>query len=165
MLKNADWLYDSIGAYDDEYLLLDLPGQIELYTHLGLVPDLIKLLQSWGDAKLAMVYLLESQFIDDQPKYFAGVLAAMSAMINLELPTINVMSKIDLRQDSARHLDRSLLPLPLNNTNSFIADTSIRTRPCSMRNTAGARIRSFTISLLPSSISFVHPTRENALDT
>lgn len=42
------------------------------------------------------VYCLESQFIEDKSKYFSGVLSAMSAMVNLEIPHINVMTKMDL---------------------------------------------------------------------
>lgn len=34
--------------------------------------------------------------MEDKSKFFAGVMSAMSAMINLEIPHINVMSKMDL---------------------------------------------------------------------
>jgi len=34
--------------------------------------------------------------VEDKSKFFAGVMSAMSAMINLEIPHINVMSKMDL---------------------------------------------------------------------
>lgn len=52
-------------------------------------------LQRWNFA-VCGVYCLESQFIEDKSKYFSGVLSAMSAMINLEIPHINVMTKMDL---------------------------------------------------------------------
>lgn len=45
---------------------------------------------------LVSVYLLESQFMEDSAKYFSGVLSAMSCMIGLEVPCVNVMSKMDL---------------------------------------------------------------------
>lgn len=34
--------------------------------------------------------------MEDKSKFFAGVLSAMSCMINLEIPHINVLSKMDL---------------------------------------------------------------------
>lgn len=34
--------------------------------------------------------------MEDRYKFFSGVLSAMSAMVNLEIPWINVMSKMDL---------------------------------------------------------------------
>jgi hypothetical protein len=45
---------------------------------------------------LVSVYLLESQFMEDSAKYFSGVLSAMSCMVGLEVPCVNVMSKMDL---------------------------------------------------------------------
>lgn len=56
---------------------------------------LVDALHRW-DVKVCASYLLESQFMDDKSKYFAGVLSATSAMINLEVPHINVMTKMDL---------------------------------------------------------------------
>src|SRR5437762_1043962 len=40
--------------------------------------------------------LLEATFVSDKAKFFAGTLSAMSAMIMLELPHVNILSKIDL---------------------------------------------------------------------
>lgn len=64
-------------------------------AHFPLVSRIASLLQQW-DFHLCGVYLLESQFIQDRTKFFAGVLSAMSAMISLEIPHINVISKMDL---------------------------------------------------------------------
>jgi GTPase SAR1 family protein len=52
--------------------------------------------------RVCVVYLLESQFIEDRAKFFSGVLSAMSAMIQLELPHINVLSKMDLLGERAK---------------------------------------------------------------
>jgi hypothetical protein len=46
--------------------------------------------------RVSAAYLIESQFMEDRYKFFSGVLSAMSAMVNLEIPWINVMSKMDL---------------------------------------------------------------------
>jgi hypothetical protein len=46
--------------------------------------------------RVSGAYLIESQFMEDRYKFFSGVLSAMSAMVNLEIPWINVMSKMDL---------------------------------------------------------------------
>jgi len=75
--------------------------------------------------------------MEDKYKFFSGVLSAMSAMINLEVPWINVMSKMDLvceskedtasgrngikrKKDIARYLD----PDPLLLLNSGPAEES-----------------------------------------
>jgi hypothetical protein len=45
---------------------------------------------------LCATYLLESTFVVDRAKFFAGTLSAMSAMIMLEMPHVNILSKMDL---------------------------------------------------------------------
>ncbi|KAF8351527.1 GPN-loop GTPase [Amanita rubescens] len=95
LLENIDWLNEQLGEYDNDYLVFDCPGQIELYTHHPFLPTLVKHLQMLG-VRVCAVYLVESQFMEDKYKFFSGVLSAMSAMVNLEIPWINVMSKMDL---------------------------------------------------------------------
>lgn len=94
-MNNVDWLEEEIGTYDDDYLIIDCPGQIELYTHF---PIMRRLCETLGRLNMSVcgVYCLESQFIEDKSKYFSGVLSAMSAMVNLEIPHVNVMTKMDL---------------------------------------------------------------------
>lgn len=70
-------------------------GQIELYTHHPFLPTLVRNLTRMG-IRVSATYLIESQFMEDRYKFFSGVLSAMSAMVNLEIPWINVMSKMDL---------------------------------------------------------------------
>lgn len=100
LLQNMDWLEEELGGYDDEYLIFDCPGQIELYTHHPFLPTLVKQLSRLG-LRTCATYLVESQFMEDKYKFFSGVLSAMSAMVNLEVPWINVMSKMDLVTSSA----------------------------------------------------------------
>ncbi|KAF7977637.1 hypothetical protein HWV62_3048 [Athelia sp. TMB] len=95
LLQNMDWLDEELGGFDDDYLIFDCPGQIELYTHHPFLPTLVQHLSRMG-IRTCATYLLESQFMEDRYKFFSGVLSAMSAMVNLEIPWINVMSKMDL---------------------------------------------------------------------
>ncbi|KAL9631798.1 MAG: hypothetical protein Q9164_005697 [Protoblastenia rupestris] len=97
LLDNLDFLTESIDPITEEYLIIiDMPGQIELYTHIPIVPALVNHLRMSLNVNLCATYLLESTFVIDRAKFFAGTLSAMSAMIMLELPHVNVMSKIDL---------------------------------------------------------------------
>ena len=44
-----DWLAEQLEPYgDDDYLLFDCPGQIELYSHSSVFRALVKYLQSNG---------------------------------------------------------------------------------------------------------------------
>lgn len=102
LLQNLDFLATAIDPLSEEYLIIfDLPGQIELYTHIPLLPTLIQHLSRSGPLNISLcaAYLLEATFVIDKAKFFAGTLSAMSAMIMLELPHINILSKMDLVQD------------------------------------------------------------------
>lgn len=114
LMNNLDWLDEEIGDYDEEYLIFDCPGQIELYTHVPVLPTIVKHLQNNLNFSLCATYLLEAPFVIDRPKFFSGVLSAMSAMILLETPHINILSKMDLVTDvPKRDLKRFLNPDPL----------------------------------------------------
>lgn len=114
LLENLDFLTDPLEQVTEEYLIIiDMPGQIELYTHVPIVPNLIKALTR-GSLNISMcaAYLLESTFIADRSKFFSGTLSAMSAMLMMELPHVNILSKMDLvkGQVARKELKRFIEP-------------------------------------------------------
>ncbi|KAG7698978.1 hypothetical protein KL930_002234 [Ogataea haglerorum] len=115
LLDNLDWLDEQIGDYNDDYLIFDCPGQIELYSHVPVLPVIVKHLQQQLGFSLCCTYLLEAPFVIDNSKFFSGALQAMAAMIFLELPHINILSKTDLIRDtvSKAQLKKFLNPDPL----------------------------------------------------
>lgn len=113
LLDNLDFITDPLETVTDEYLIIiDMPGQIELYSHVPVLPNLVRHL-AHGSLNISMcaAYLLESTFIVDRAKFFSGTLSAMSAMLLLELPHVNILSKMDLvkgqvaRKDLKRFID------------------------------------------------------------
>jgi len=97
LVNNLDWVDEQLGGFDNDYLLIDLPGQIELYTHHSeILPPLLNHLRNNLGYAICATYLLESQFVLQPEKFFAGALSAMSAMIMLECSHLNILSKIDL---------------------------------------------------------------------
>jgi len=113
LLENLDFLTEPLEEVTDEYLIIiDMPGQIELYTHVPILPNLVKHLTRGSlNINLCAAYLLESTFIVDRAKFFAGTMSAMSAMLMLEVPHVNILSKMDLvkgtvaRKDLKRFID------------------------------------------------------------
>ena len=94
--KNMEWLLEQLEEdIDDDYVIFDLPGQIELYTHLPIMRQLVEQLERWN-FRVCGVFLPDSQFLNDTPKFFSGDLAALSVMVTLEISHVNIMSKIDL---------------------------------------------------------------------
>ncbi len=51
---------------------------------------------------IAAVYCLDAQFASDGPKFVAGALQALSAMVQLELPHVNVLTKCDLLAEDSK---------------------------------------------------------------
>jgi GTPase SAR1 family protein len=98
LLQNIDFLTEPLESVtEEELVIIDMPGQIELYTHVPLVPRLVERL-SGGELNIRFcaAYLLESTFVVDKAKFFAGTLSAMSAMLMMGLPHVNILSKMDL---------------------------------------------------------------------
>ena len=115
LMENLDFLSDALDSLTEEYLIIfDMPGQIELYTHVPILPALVRFLTRSGslDIRLCAAYLLEATFVVDRAKFFAGTLSAMSAMLMLEMPHINILSKMDLVKDQVakRELKRFITP-------------------------------------------------------
>lgn len=55
-------LEEALGDFNDDYLIFDLPGQIELYTHVPVMRQFVSFLEDKG-YRMTGVYLLDSQFI------------------------------------------------------------------------------------------------------
>ena len=115
LMENLDFLTEALDSLTEEYLIIiDMPGQIELYTHIPIVPNLVRFLSRPGalDVRLCAAYLIESTFVLDRAKFFAGTLSAMSAMLMLEVPHLNILSKMDLvkGQIKKRDLEDFLTP-------------------------------------------------------
>lgn len=105
LLQNLSWLQEQMepqgAAYGDmhDYWLVDCPGQIELYTHVPIMRTILDRMQNqWGFTPGCMVsvFCVDSTFCCDAQKMISGQLLALSAMISMELPHINVLTKGDL---------------------------------------------------------------------
>lgn len=112
LVENSSWLEEQLGDIDDDYIIFDCPGQLELYTHLTVVRQLTNMLQNMN-FRLCGVYIVDSQFMVDASKFLSGTMAALSVMTNLELPQLNIIGKMDLLSKSAKkQLDKYLEPDP-----------------------------------------------------
>ena len=96
LLQNYEWLQEHLDSFgDDEYVILDCPGQVELYSHLPIMRDLARLIESWG-YRAAAVYLLDALFVLEPTKFISGCMLSLSCMLQLELPHIGVVTKCDI---------------------------------------------------------------------
>lgn len=93
--KNIDWLEAKLKELSGHYFLFDCPGQVELYTHHNSVRNVVRRLEKW-DFRLTAVHLVDAHHCSDPAKFISVLLTSLSTMIHIELPHVNVLSKIDL---------------------------------------------------------------------
>ena len=99
LIDNIDWLLQELQEFsDDSFVLFDCPGQIELYSHLDVMQRLAKALQREG-LNVFAVYCADGTQINEPTKYVAGCLTAISTMMQMGTPHLNVLTKCDKVQD------------------------------------------------------------------
>ncbi|CAM8935982.1 unnamed protein product [Rhodiola kirilowii] len=95
--KNIDWLEAKLKPLlKDHYILFDFPGQVELFfLHSSAKSVIMKLIKKLN-LRLVAVHLVDAHLCSDPSKYVSALLLSLSTMLHMELPHINVLSKIDL---------------------------------------------------------------------
>ncbi|XP_055963147.1 GPN-loop GTPase 3-like [Sorex fumeus] len=121
--NNFEWLENCLGHVEDDYILFDSPGQIELHTHLPVMKQLVQQLEQWV-FRVCGVFLVDSQFMVESFKFISGILAALSAMVSLEIPQVNIMTKMDLlskraKKEIEKFLDPDMYSLLDDSTRNF----------------------------------------------
>ncbi|XP_051892379.1 GPN-loop GTPase 2 [Pristis pectinata] len=92
---NLDWLQDKMEQFKDYYFLFDCPGQVELYTHNCSMRNIFTQLTRWN-VRLTAVHLVDSHYCTDPAKFISVLCTSLSTMLHVELPHVNVLSKMDL---------------------------------------------------------------------
>ncbi|CAO3638193.1 unnamed protein product [Cunninghamella echinulata] len=95
LLTNMDWLLEKLDEIKDHYIIFDFPGQVELFTHHNAVKDILDRLEK-HNFRLVAVHLVDAHYCTDPAKYISVLLLSLKTMVQLELPHVNILSKIDL---------------------------------------------------------------------
>merc|ERR1712039_623562 len=105
---NLDWLVgklrEKFRGVAVPYVVFDCPGQVELYTHHDVMTKLTQQLVKTLDLRLVAVHLVDSTLCVDAYRYISAVLLALAAMMQMELPHVNVLTKIDMLMDHSDDL-------------------------------------------------------------
>ncbi|XP_056638137.1 GPN-loop GTPase 2 [Diorhabda sublineata] len=105
--ENMDWLLIQLSKIKNSYLIFDMPGQVELYTHHVSTKHIFEKLQKLG-YNLCAVHLVDSHYCSDPPKFVSTLLLSLSTMLQIGLPHVNVLSKADLLKKNESKLDFGL---------------------------------------------------------
>ncbi|CAP24823.1 Protein CBG04029 [Caenorhabditis briggsae] len=92
---NSDWLLQKIEANSKKYMIIDCPGQLELYKSEGELWKVIRHLEKAG-VRLCALHLADSLYCSDPSKFISVALSTLATMIAMEMPQVNCLSKADL---------------------------------------------------------------------
>jgi len=102
--ENFDWLINQLLQVKDSYLIFDMPGQVELFTHHRSIKNIFAKLEKLN-YHLCAVHLVDSHYCSDPPKFISTLLLSLSTMLQVALPHVNVLSKADLLKKNSSKLD------------------------------------------------------------
>ncbi|CAJ0590611.1 unnamed protein product [Cylicocyclus nassatus] len=100
LCRNRAWLLQKILDNKDKYLIIDCPGQLELYKSEGDLCKLIHELEKAG-VRLCAIHLVDSLYCADAAKFISVVMSTLATMVTMEMPQVNVLSKIDLFDEAS----------------------------------------------------------------
>jgi hypothetical protein len=109
---NAQELAEVLETFATSYILIDTPGQIELFTFRASGGVLI---DAFGREESALVYLNDPSLVRSPSGFVSSVLLSATVQFRHGLPFINVLSKADLlsEEELERTVKWSLDPFAL----------------------------------------------------
>ncbi len=91
-----DGIHDQVQGVNPDYLIVDTPGQIELFAYRSSGPFILDSIMS--DERTS-VFLFDGALITAPVNFVSVALLATSIRLRLNLPTINAVTKSDLIGD------------------------------------------------------------------
>jgi GTPase SAR1 family protein len=96
LMEHIAWLHDAIEDYPDDFLIIDMPGQIELLSHIPVGPAIVEFLKREGYSVVAPFLLDACAVTPDSGKYVSGCLVALTTLMSLDCPFLGILSKVDI---------------------------------------------------------------------
>ncbi|KAF3401384.1 GPN-loop GTPase 2 [Talaromyces pinophilus] len=92
--NNFEWLEEGLKELGDDYVLFDCPGQVELFTHHSSLRNIFFRISKLG-YRLIVIHLVDSYSLTLPSMYISALLLSLRSMLQMDLPHINVLTKID----------------------------------------------------------------------
>ena len=99
--SKIDELQSEIDNVNPDYLIIDTPGQIELFAYRASGPFLI---QNLNAEEKASIFLHDGSLITSPSNFVSIALLATSVKLRLGLSQINVLTKTDLIEDKIKDI-------------------------------------------------------------
>jgi len=102
--SKIDDLQNEIDNVNPDYLIVDTPGQIELFAYRASGPFII---QNLNVEEKASIFLHDGSLITSPTNFVSIALLATSVKLRLGLSQINVLTKTDLIEDKIKEIGRA----------------------------------------------------------
>jgi len=93
IIVNADKIREIISSLGATYILIDTPGQMEIFAFRGSGPLLISRLSA---ERSAIVFVIDSVYAKSPSGFVSSMLLSLSSQFKFNKPQVNVLNKIDL---------------------------------------------------------------------
>ncbi len=94
LINYIDKLKDEVDSIKPNYLIIDTPGQLELFAFRKSGPLVLDMLI--GDAKVVSLFLIDGTLASSPSTYASLLLLSASVYVRLRKPQINVVTKTDM---------------------------------------------------------------------
>jgi GTPase SAR1 family protein len=99
--SKIDDLQSEIDNVNPDYLIIDTPGQVELFAYRASGPFII---QNLNIEEKSSIFLHDGSLMTSPSNFVSIALLATSIKLRLGLPQINVLTKIDLIEDKIKDI-------------------------------------------------------------
>ena len=100
---NLDWLVNKLRDLKTcRYFIFDLPGQVEIYSNHSSLKNILQTLSKKLNLHLTALHLVDATYLYDKHRFLSSLMLSLTAIIGLEMPFINAVSKIDLLKTFGR---------------------------------------------------------------
>ncbi len=99
--SKIDDLQHDVDNVNPDYLIVDTPGQIELFAYRTSGPFFV---QNFNVEQKTAIFLHDGSLVTTPTNFVSIALLASSVKLRLNLPLINVLTKIDLIEDRIKDI-------------------------------------------------------------
>lgn len=99
MAVNIDRMTEIIGSMKTKYVLVDTPGQLELFAFRESSNVIVN---AFGKDKSLVVYLSDPMLCRSSNGFVSNMVLASLVQFRLQLPLVNILTKIDVLKDDER---------------------------------------------------------------
>ena len=98
MALQAGDIAKAVGEMEADYVLYDVPGQLELFAFRS---SSRRIVESLGGPRPLMAYLLDPMLVQTPNGYVTSILLGATVQFRFDIPMVYLLSKVDLMEPEA----------------------------------------------------------------